>query len=63
MQRSEEDSSLPISNQSIRGGKLTDQLIEQGLLTKGMMDQLKREWDDKLTQKGVKKKSDNSDDA
>ena len=27
-----------------RGSRLTDQLISQGLLTKGMMSQLKREW-------------------
>ena len=27
-----------------RGSRLTDQLISQGLLTKSMMSQLKREW-------------------
>ena len=27
-----------------RGSRLTDQLIAQGLLTKSMMSQLKREW-------------------
>ena len=27
--------------------KLTDRLIDQGLLTKNMITQLRREWDDK----------------
>ncbi len=35
---------------------LTDRLVSQGLLTKGMMAQLKREWLDKERARGKKKK-------
>ena len=41
-----------------RGSRLTDQLIAQGLLTKSMMSQLKREWrkEGVSTSTGKKKK-------
>ena len=35
------------SNKSIGKGKLTNRLIDQGLLTKGMIDELRREWEQK----------------
>ena len=34
------------------GGKLTQQLVSQGLLTNGMMSQLKREWMERETTRG-----------
>ena len=43
----DEDKSDSISNESIGRAKLTDRLIDQGLLTKNMMDELRREWEDK----------------
>lgn len=39
-----------------RGSRLTDQLIAQGLLTKSMMSQLKREWRKEGSSSSVRKK-------
>ena len=44
---SHEDKSDSSSNKSIGRAKLTDQLIDQGLLTKNMMDELRSEWEDR----------------
>ena len=37
------------SNQQKSGGKLTHLLIDQGLLTKNMVTELQREWEDKAS--------------
>ena len=44
---SHEDKSDSSSNKSTGRAKLTDQLIDQGLLTKNMMDELRSEWEDR----------------
>jgi hypothetical protein len=51
-----ENKSDSISNESNGREKLTDRLIDQGLLTKNMIDELRREWEDKKKETDRKKR-------
>ena len=50
------DQALKEQLENISAGKLTNRLIEQGLLTKSMVDQLRREWEAKAAKDEAKKK-------
>ena len=47
-----------VQGKFVGGGKLTQQLIDQGLLTKGMIEELKGEWEEKDIKRGIKSKRD-----
>ena len=50
------DEALKDQLENISAGKLTNRLVEQGLLTKSMVDQLRREWEAKDAKDEAKKK-------
>ena len=50
------DQALKDQLENISAGKLTNRLVEQGLLTKSMVDQLRREWEAKAAKDEAKKK-------
>ena len=50
------DEALKDQLENISAGKLTNRLVEQGLLTKSMVDQLRREWEAKAAKDEAKKK-------
>ena len=57
-----EDKSESNSNESIGGAKLTNRLIDQGLLTKNMIDELRSEWADNDKKKEANRKNRRSKD-